>query len=195
MALYGIVGEMRSGKTLLMTLLGYNEKRRGNIILANYNPIYRDHYLKAEDVQNAIEEKNADFFKGCTLLIDEIHIWMDARASMKKKNVAISYFVTQSGKLDTTVYWTSQYMRQVDIRLKLNTQILYRTYRYGKNKITGKLERLKQDDKRTDFIIKVERYEQIETLRSHGFKKVGEFWITKPQKYFKLYDTKETVAE
>lgn len=193
MVLIGLIGEMRSGKTLLMTMLGYQEHKKGNTILANYHPIYSNHFLVAEDIKEAIAQKNTDFFKGCTLLIDEIHIWIDSRMSMSKKNVAISYFVTQSGKLDTTVYWTSQFLRQVDIRLKLNTSILYKTIRLGI--INGKWQKLRQDDKRTDFKIRVERYEQKETIKQTGFMKTGQFEILNPSKYFYLYDTKETVNE
>jgi hypothetical protein len=187
----GFIGDMRSGKTLMMTLKAYQDHLKGTPILSNYGLTFPHEKININLVTKSVTDKNTDYFKNSTVCIDEIHIWIDSRVSGQKRNRLISYFITQSGKLNTTVLWTSQFLRQVDVRLRLNTQILYKTRRFIYEK--GEKRFLRQDDKREDFKILVERYKMAELRSSFGFVHEKSFVYNNPNQIFSLYDTTEKI--
>jgi hypothetical protein len=129
--------------------------------------------------------------------LDEIHIWFDSRASGKKRNVIFSYFINQSSKNDIDIYYTTQFSRQVEIRMRLNTEIvvesvarvvLYQTPT-SKPQILENY-RQKPNDYRTiayitNFITKFS-----DTGRDKVTKR-----IYKANKYFKLYDTRQVIKQ
>lgn len=116
----GFVGKVGSGKTLLMTYFLYKYFNRDWRIMTNYGLKFKH--------QKAIFETFQDLhidLKHVGLGIDEIHLWMDSRTSMKKRNRVFSYFITQSRKRNLIFYWTSQRFGQVDKRLRENTDYLF----------------------------------------------------------------------
>lgn len=191
MVVIGLVGEMRSGKTLLMSILLHDDFVRKKPILSNYHLNFEFENLEVNNLDLAIRDKNTDFFNNKSIGIDEIQVFMDSRGSGQKRNRMLSYFLTQSGKLDTTIYWTSQFLRQVDVRLRLNTQILYKVYRYVI--INGQKYSLRQDDKRKDFYIDANKYILRDTPKGMRFWYEKTIIIKNPSKYFELYDTKQRV--
>ena len=116
--LTGITGGMGSGKTLFMTLLGYLEYLYGKSVLANYHLHFPFNYLDLNMVMEQI--KKQEQLLNIVLLIDEIHIAFDSRASMSGRNRYGSYFVLQTRKRDVSLYFTTQNIFQVDIRLREN---------------------------------------------------------------------------
>jgi len=54
------------------------------------------------------------------MLIDEMHIAFDARSSMSDRNKYGSYFVLQTRKRDVHLYFTTQSIWQVDVRVREN---------------------------------------------------------------------------
>lgn len=191
MVVVGLIGEMRSGKTLMMTLLLHDDMIKKRKVLSNYNLNFKSELLNVNELDLAIRKKNTDYFSDKSIGIDEIHVFMDSRGSMQKRNKMMSYFITQSGKLDSTVYWTSQFLRQVDVRLRINTQILYKTERYIiKN---HKKVLLRQDDKRTDFFIDAKKYFLKDTRKGLAYIYEKTITLMNPHKYFYLYDTTERV--
>jgi len=191
MVLIGFVGEMRSGKTLFMTIALYEDWLDKKQILTNYSLNIPYNELTVDMIEDSIKYDESDLFTDKSIGIDEIHLWMDARTGSAKRNRLLSYFITQSGKLDTKIYWTSQFLRQVDVRLRANTSILYKTSRYIlKN---GQKIYLSQNDKRTDFYIDADKYILKETPR--GMRWVYEKTLTlkNAKSYFKLYDTKQKI--
>lgn len=195
----GFVGEMRSGKTLMMSYFLAQDYRlmkkdgRKPLIFANYKLSFPCTVISPKSMSDAAVDKENDIFKECSIGIDEMHVFMDSRTSGAKRNRLIGLFCSQSGKQKNTLYWTSQFLRQVDVRLRMNTSILYRTTRGIVNPLTGRFSKLQQDDTRTDFLIKLERMEMQDTPKGLQFMPVWTQMILDPRKYFKLYDTRERV--
>lgn len=191
MVVVGLVGEMRSGKTLMMTLMMLDAHLAGQKVMSNYHLNFPHELIDINDMDKAIRDKKTDYFEGKSIGIDEIHVFMDARGAGQKRNKMLSYFLTQSGKLNTTIYWTSQFMRQVDVRLRLNTQVLYKVKRYVMYKGVKRL--LRQDDKRTDFWVDADKHVIMEGRHGlfYGYHKT--ITLKNPSKFFKWYDTTERV--
>lgn len=119
----GLISPKGEGKTVTMVkfmLEGLMKKRK---ILANM------HDLKLE-----YTELFDDFFRNfskyvvndCLLCIDEIHIFVDSRSSMSKRNKLLSYLFTQTRKRNTTLIYTTQFFHQIDRRLRDNSDIFIR---------------------------------------------------------------------
>lgn len=81
------------------------------------------------------EEKN---FDNCILFIDEIgSIGMDSRNSGSKRNIILSHFIILARKLGIVHFiYTSQFIHQVDKRLRSNTDILIKA---SKREFRGQL--------------------------------------------------------
>ena len=111
----GFIGKMGSGKTLSMTKYAKEYFDQGCKIYSNYNLNFKHEKIDIkklltmdDDLQNAV------------ILLDEIHIFIDSRESMRKKNRLISYFITQSRKRNLILMFTTQQMHQIDKRLRTN---------------------------------------------------------------------------
>lgn len=191
MVLKGFIGPMRSGKTLAMTMHAYQEYLRGKQVFSNYWLSFPHTRITPNDLHEAIKNKETDVYDDACICIDELHVFMDARNSGAKRNVMLSYFITQSGKLHNTVLWTSQFSRQVDVRVRLNTSQLFKARRVVVRK--GKEYTLSQDDRREDFLIRLEKYQLGETVRGMGFLRVNTLTIKDPKRWFGMYDTREKV--
>lgn len=191
MVLIGIVGEMRSGKTLLMSILLYKEHLKGRKVLSNYRLAFPHEPLDLNDLDLAIRGKNTDRFENAVLGLDEFHLAMDSRSSGQKRNKMISFLILQSGKLRSSWYYSTQFLRQIDVRVRLNTQILYKVRRFI---MVGKKRRyLRQDDKREDFHILVEKFVMSDKGGELGFYPHSHFYIRNPRAFFGIYDTLERV--
>ena len=116
--LTGIIGGLGSGKTLFMTVCGYLEYLTGRSVLSNYHLAFPYNYLKLSEIISKI--RNKEQLQNVVLLIDEIHIAFDARCSMSDRNRYGSYFVLQTRKRDVHLYFTSQSIWQVDVRIREN---------------------------------------------------------------------------
>lgn len=92
-------------------------------------PVYANFGLNFKytslDVLSIMEmEKNKDTLDKCTIGIDEMTVFLDCRRSSSKMNRLISYFVLQSRKRDTNLYYTSQDLSMIDLRLYNHTDII-----------------------------------------------------------------------
>ena len=169
----GYVGNIGSGKTLSMVKKAYEQYKRGKTIYSNfvlnfpYIPLTLDKLL-------SMKEKNHDL-TNAVVLLDEAHIYLDSRRSASKVNVILSYFVLQSRKKSCDIYFTTQFIGQVDKRLRdpSHAYILCKTREVAK-----------------DFYITT----NIITLRKvEGNEDRLEVFISNP--YFELYDTNEIIYE
>lgn len=113
MPITGFVGDMGSGKTLYMTIKGYEKARKGHKVLTNYGVMYDHQKLNAA----RLEEMGKDL-QDCVILGDEFHIVVDSRNSMKGRNKIISYFILQTRKRGVHLMFTTQDAGQVDLRLR-----------------------------------------------------------------------------
>jgi len=118
----GIEGGLGSGKTLMMTRYLIKDFLAGHTIYSNFH--LNEIKYKLIDVMKILEDST----KGAALQdvsigIDEITIFADCRSSMRKMNKVFSYFILQTRKRNVTLYYTTQDVSMVDIRLRRHTDI------------------------------------------------------------------------
>lgn len=155
--LAGVMGKMGAGKTRFMTLMGvYMHKMTGAPLYANYT-LFGVKYTKIASLKELWE------INGGIVLLDELWLSMDAR--MWKDNVAVTRFINQTRKKKITLFYTTQHIRQIELRTRNATDIL--VYCENGNTVTF-----------IDF-----QYMQI------GRK----FVFDNPDLFNKLYDTFETL--
>jgi len=116
----GIIGDIRTGKTLLMVLFThlFSKKR---VVKANLKRLEHPNfeYLSIRDFLHLDEFNHADVY------IDEIYAWLESRMSFDDVNLALSYFALQSGKRDVNIVWTAQLMMSVDIRYRFLANVIF----------------------------------------------------------------------
>lgn len=114
--LIGAMGKMGGGKTRLMTILGiYMHHMTGARIYANYS-LFGVPYKRINSLKELWE------IEGGIVLIDELWLSMDAR--MWKDNVAVTRFINQTRKKKITLIFTTQHIKQVELRTRNATDVL-----------------------------------------------------------------------
>lgn len=124
MPIIGIEGNIGSGKSVALTYFGLEE------YFLLKKPIFSNFHLKGNIPHKVISfEDLIDMatrkveLKRAAILLDEAHIWIDSRTSASKLSRVFTYFVLQTGKQDINLYWASQRLSQVDLRLRQQTDI------------------------------------------------------------------------
>jgi hypothetical protein len=127
----GIEGGIGQGKTLVMTYFAKEEALRMKKRLhANYH--LKDLPFRYLDFQTFIDEALTHHqYRDSCILVDEAHVWIDSRTSMKKQNLLFTYLLLQTGKEDVNMYYTTQDFGQVDKRLRQRTDIAIHVRRKG----------------------------------------------------------------
>jgi len=165
--LVAICGGLGAGKTLLMTRYAYKEFMKGKQIFSNYNLKFKH---KKIDLISLLEHKPE--LENSGIFMDEVYIYLDSRLSMSKRNRMLSYFIFQTRKLGVTLYFTSQHIGQVDVRLRNLLDILCFC---------------KQTIKKNWFKVELTDYRQFPDIQSNTF-------VYKGTNYYPMYDTKELVT-
>jgi len=112
--LVGIMGKMGSGKTLSMSVLAsYLHQATGAELDANYTL----HDAKPIETLNDVVKKEKSI-----LCFDEI--WLSADARAWKDNVRLTQWVNQTRKKQMIVFYTTQHIRQVEMRIRNGTDVL-----------------------------------------------------------------------
>lgn len=115
----GIVGDLGCSKTLTMTHLGNIMEESGICIYSNYHLTFKHNRIEGIDGINEIEtDRNA-------LLLDEIWLTADSRKSMAYENMMLSTSLLQSRKKHIDVLYTTQYINQVDVRIRSITNLIF----------------------------------------------------------------------
>lgn len=115
------IGEVRSGKTLTMVAETYETNYSKRQIYANFHlneqdfPGYR--LITREDIINFWKKKEE--FQNAIFLIDELHIFADARKFGRSDNMAVGYWAGQMGKRGNTLRGTTHFMNLIDLRMRL----------------------------------------------------------------------------
>lgn len=165
MAIIGITGIQRSGKTLLATFFSYLRNCEGQAILTNMRTLNRSlfhdvrtiegkHFESEEAIKPLIEDANR-----FSILYDEAHLTLDSRTS--KRNTAKTWLVSQAGKLmeeEGDFIWTSQFPDQVDIRLRRNTSIYLHVEKEEKDGVITKLK-VTVLENRGDWAVEINSFE------------------------------------
>lgn len=126
---YLAIGKQGSGKTLFITKLtvdslnntprqvysnydikGYDFKK----ITLNKDVEKQDHIIDILDML----DKDPDAFNNSILLLDEIHIYLDSLDFMRKNNRRLQVFFSQLRKRNILLLATTQYIMNVDIRIR-----------------------------------------------------------------------------
>ena len=167
--LIGITGPIGSGKTLFMTRCLYKVaiRRPDANIATNYNLVNIP--FSFIDASDLFDIKNQ--LKNTNIGIDEFHIFLDSRSFMKPSNQQLTHFILQTRHLGVNLYFTTQDISQVDIRLRRQldflaycTQTVYENY----------------------FRVKMIDYRDVLNVRSNDFVYYG-------APYYYLYDTTEII--
>lgn len=164
MTLTSILGDIRQGKTLLMTILAFHSNKE---IYANYKL----------DIPKYYELQPTDLFNlpnRCEVFIDEAYAWLESRTSGADLNKCSSYILFQSGKRTINIYLTAQLFSTVDIRFRHMSNIIVECYKY--------------DDE------EVFEYDFYERIRGELIQQNTWYLpFSEAEQYYGLYDTLEIV--
>lgn len=158
---------MGTGKTLFMTVRTKQHYDKGERIIANYG--LRFPHEKADSkMLMQIVESDANLQR-CVLALTEVHVLLDSRESMKKRNKTLSYLILQTRKRQVYLFYDSQSLHQVEKRLRDNTD-----YFVFCKKVAPDLFRYR--------------------IFTNSGRRIGAF-LMDGRKYYSLYDTSETVVD
>lgn len=156
--LVGIMGKMGSGKTLSMSILSYYLGRLlKSPVYANYN---LEGSTKIQNIKELMSIENG------IICFDEIWLTMDSR--LWKDNVFLTQWINQTRKKKLIVFYTTQHIRQVELRARNGTDYLI----YTEKKPNG-------------IWLNFVDYQYMELGRR--------LLINKPEKYYNLYNTYEVL--
>lgn len=118
----GIIGIKGSGKTTFLTYCLISEivDNIKDILYCNYKvEINKFNWLNAFELIF-----NMDLFKNSCIGIDELHEYADSRYSSSNQNKRISDFFLQSRHTNANIYYSTQFLDQVDKRIQRITDII-----------------------------------------------------------------------
>jgi hypothetical protein len=169
MKIIGIIGKLGQGKTMTLALISHLYKLQGWKIYSNVKSLKDiDEYVP--DIKEDFSDEHNVF---SLLALDEIYLYIDSRVHGSKKNRIYSYILMQSRKNNFDIIYTTNYYKNVDIRLRrLTDYVIECSYKEIKK---GELGWLK-------WTIIDEEGELI---------KEKQFYVDK--KVFNLYNTKEKI--
>ena len=175
----GYIGTRGRGKTLSCVREAHEHYKKGYKIYSNIKlnrkifPSYEMVSLKqiVDWVKGDVQLKKA------VLILDEVHVYIDSRSGMSKKNVILSYFVLQTRKRDVRLLYTTQFIDQVDKRLRQPTEVMIQCQNYD----TGH-----RYDKKNN---------EIQQRNIVWHKETGRTWVDPfcANDYYGHYDTNEIV--
>lgn len=121
--LIGIKGPLGSGKTSVLTFVGLRQYAVGLNVYSNYGLNFRPGPTCGEVLPFSSENlANGEWQGPGILLIDELPVWMDSRASIS--NRLSSQMVLQTRKKKTHIAYTTQFLDQVDLRVRRLTDVV-----------------------------------------------------------------------
>lgn len=127
---YIAIGKQGSGKTAMITKLCTDNHITGVKIFSNYTlfkipfiPVVLDFLPDKDYSKETISiletlNKQPDFFNGSIMLLDEIHLYFDSLDFMKKNSRKCQKFFSQIRKRNILLLATTQYIMNVDIRIR-----------------------------------------------------------------------------
>lgn len=187
--LIGIFGNLSSGKTLLGVKLLKDEYDKDSSvkIIANLQLKGMKYYKVSLDQLISLSKRDPEFFNNSLLFIDELHNVVDARRSSSALNTEYTQFITQVGKLNCTLVYTSQvFQSQIDVRIRELTDFIIFC-----NRVDSQGQLIISRKRIVDTPIFIQA---TGLIRQHG----GASWVPfkfvfDPKAYFGLYNTKELV--
>jgi len=114
--LAGIMGKMGGGKTRFMTILGIY------LHTMTKAPIYCNYSLFGVEHNRVNSLKDLWQINNGIVLLDELWLSMDAR--LWKDNVSVTRFINQTRKKKITLFYTTQHIKQIELRTRNATDVL-----------------------------------------------------------------------
>lgn len=150
MAIFGVTGGIGTGKTLTGIYMLIRDLELGKKIFTNCRlkgleraDIKNVTYLTKEiinDMFTHIKEEKLNM-RNSTVFIQEMHNYIDSRTAMSKKNRTLTYWILQSrhtGEGSSHIIYDTQELKQVDLRLRRNTDYHLKPLIYKWDIIKGK---------------------------------------------------------
>lgn len=172
MSIFSIEGRQGAGKSLITTMLAYQDFLNGQKIFANYSVNFAHHFLScigeyvdesnAEEVETILAKYglimprsfDQDYFQNnflnreitdCVVIFDEAYIYMDSRHA--SGNVYFSHFSNQARKRGVTIYFCTQHQDQIDKRLRRTAHYRILCMNKGNGNIKAKVISLNSGEK------------------------------------------------
>lgn len=165
--LVAIIGQMGSGKTLLMSILSEAFFRQGLPIFATYS---LENAERLDSVKKLLAVENG------VLSLDEFWITLDSRDFGNSKNISLTHWVNMTRKKNLLVMFTTQTFGQIDLRVRNAVDLIF------------SCEKIKLKDKSYMFRYTLVRGSDKIILKSF---KIPEF---KARNFFKFYDSFEIIS-
>lgn len=187
----GFFGIMSSGKDVLGTkFLRYCLENKPMRVIANcWLNVPNFTYLSTDELY--MKHRDTEYFRDSYLYITEMHTILESRSSSALINKNFTMFLTQIGKLNCKVIYTSQLEGQIDLRLRAWTP-----YRFIVEKLVYRNERLQAPNFFDERKLKEQIYIRItlnftDITGQEIMKPIG---IYPPSKIdFSVFDTEEIV--
>jgi len=129
----GYIGIRGRGKTLSCVREAYEHYKNGYTIYSNVKLDDKKfktwHTITGDMLIDWVQGEKQ--FKKAFFILDEIHVYLDSRMGMSKRNVIISYFVLQTRKRDVRIGYTTQFLDQVDKRIRQPTEVYIECQNYN----------------------------------------------------------------
>ena len=132
---YLIIGPQGSGKTLLGVALLFELKKLypDKKIFSNtnlYNIEYE--YYNFDDLLQNIKTDN-NYYDNSIILFDELHIFLNSLDYYKKQNRLVQGFFSQLRKRKIILIGTSQYILNVDVRIRRQALRVFEIFKRNNN--------------------------------------------------------------
>ena len=188
------LGQRNSGKTLSMTIELYKKYKQGYKIYSNYHLNFPYTPLTKDDLLAFAE--SGMYFNDCVFAIDEAHVWFDSYAR-SKAGMIFSYLLNQSSKQNLDIMLSTQFSRQIQIRIRLNTEIVVECSCRNviwKTKDSKPIITENERPKPHDYKCSAYITNKIIKFSDTGADKITQR-VYKGDKYYKLYDTREVIKQ
>lgn len=182
----GIHGRLGSGKTLWLTYLLYKYYKNGYDIFTNYElnqDIIKSKTLNIDELMKYVVYNIKLSDKPMILGFDELQLFLDSRLSMDRQQTVSTYFLFQTRKRQTHVFYSSPMRGLNDIRIREQT-----------NNITY-CERIHKSSTNECYIEKCEKEHVFKyTLIDMDSNRKRTILLKNPEFIYSMYDTMELIA-
>ena len=175
-----VLGKQGEGKTIYLCKVAFDFYKKGKTVYSNIALNFPYEKLNYQDI---IDCK----LKDGVVILDEIHLLLPARMSMRKININIcDGFLSMCRKKQLDVYGSTQLSRKVDVRFREESDYIYVCEKLALlNKKLVKIMHNQNLEKEIDIYIKLDI---TETYSGNMITK-----SFKANKYFDMYNTKEII--
>jgi len=112
----GLQGKMGTGKTLTMTVLGIY------LSIRTQTPLYANYTIKTYPSKRIRSSTDLWDANHGIVLLDEAWLTLDSR--LYNDNVKLTRWINQTRKKDLILLYTTQHIRQIELRMRNATDIL-----------------------------------------------------------------------